>query len=173
MRVATSKGGRQKNKSLEADRRTEADLLFPIWLITSSNAVSWQVCPTDDTPEIEAFKSERHSVQQNGCVVCTYGRSQHYTGSLQGIVGILSNEFCLGPLNRRNLISKLVPGPDFSKREPQQFGMISLRIMALASSRGDIARNSATSVSSSQSSGREPRSSLGVFPTCLAFFSQS
>jgi hypothetical protein len=48
----------------------------------------------------------------------------HYTGSLQAIVGILSNGFAWVP-NRRNLMSKLVPGLDFSKREPQQFGMIS------------------------------------------------
>lgn len=48
----------------------------------------------------------------------------HYTRSLQGVVGILNNGFAWVP-NRRNLISKLVPGPDFSTREPQQFGMIS------------------------------------------------
>jgi hypothetical protein len=48
----------------------------------------------------------------------------HYTRSLQGIVGILNNGLAWIP-NRRNLMSKLVCGPDFSKREPQQFGMIS------------------------------------------------
>jgi hypothetical protein len=48
----------------------------------------------------------------------------HYTSTLQGVVGILNDGFAWVP-NRRNLMSTLVGGLDFSKREPQQFGMIS------------------------------------------------
>lgn len=48
----------------------------------------------------------------------------HYTHTLKGVTGILNNGFAWVP-NRRNLMSNLVTGPDFSKREPQQFGMIS------------------------------------------------
>jgi hypothetical protein len=48
----------------------------------------------------------------------------HYTRTLQGVAGILSNGLAWVP-NRRNLMSKLVAGADFSKREPPQFEMIS------------------------------------------------
>jgi hypothetical protein len=48
----------------------------------------------------------------------------HYTRTLEAIVGILNNGFAWVP-NRRNLMSELVPGQDFSTREPQEFGMIS------------------------------------------------
>jgi hypothetical protein len=48
----------------------------------------------------------------------------HYTRTLEAIVGILNNGFAWVP-HRRNLMSELVAGHDFSKREPQEFGMIS------------------------------------------------
>jgi hypothetical protein len=48
----------------------------------------------------------------------------HYTRTLQGVVGILKNGFAWMK-NRRDLMPQLVPGRDFSKREPQEFGMIS------------------------------------------------
>jgi hypothetical protein len=48
----------------------------------------------------------------------------HYTRSLPAVVNILNEGFVWVP-NRRNLMPKLVAGSDFSKREPQQFGMIS------------------------------------------------
>jgi hypothetical protein len=48
----------------------------------------------------------------------------HYTRDLQKVKGILEDGF-VWVKNRRDLMSKLVPGPDFSIREPQEFGMIS------------------------------------------------
>jgi hypothetical protein len=48
----------------------------------------------------------------------------HYMDSIEALVGILTNGFAWVP-NRRNLMPLLVPEHDFSKREPQQFGMIS------------------------------------------------
>jgi hypothetical protein len=48
----------------------------------------------------------------------------HYTRSADAIVNILRHGFAWFP-NRRNLTDLLIPGHDFSKREPQQFGMIS------------------------------------------------
>lgn len=47
----------------------------------------------------------------------------HYT-KLEVVSQILANGFAWIP-NSRNLISTLVPNHDFSKREPQHFGMIS------------------------------------------------
>jgi hypothetical protein len=48
----------------------------------------------------------------------------HYTSSFEALAGILKNGFAWVP-NRRDLMPLLVPEHDFSKREPQQFGMIS------------------------------------------------
>lgn len=48
----------------------------------------------------------------------------HYTSKPEAIVGILTHGFAWVP-NRRKLTSLLVPQRDYSKREPQQFGMIS------------------------------------------------
>ncbi len=48
----------------------------------------------------------------------------HYTDRIEALVGILTNGFAWVP-NRRNLMHFLVPEHDFSRREPQQFGMIS------------------------------------------------
>jgi hypothetical protein len=48
----------------------------------------------------------------------------HYTASIKALVGILNNGFAWVP-NRRNLMPLLLPEHDFSRREPQQFGMIS------------------------------------------------
>ena len=48
----------------------------------------------------------------------------HYTLAIEALVGILKNGFAWVP-NRRDLMPLLVPEHDFSKREPQQFGMIS------------------------------------------------
>jgi len=48
----------------------------------------------------------------------------HYTDCIESVVGILANGFAWVP-NRRNLMPRLVPEHDFSKREPQEFGMIS------------------------------------------------
>jgi len=55
---------------------------------------------------------------------CTMDILTHYTRDLQAIVGILNNGFAWVP-NRRELMPQLVPDYDFSKREPQEFGMIS------------------------------------------------
>jgi hypothetical protein len=48
----------------------------------------------------------------------------HYTNTLKAVENILVNGFAW-KANRRNLTHLLMPGHDFSKREPQQFGMIS------------------------------------------------
>lgn len=48
----------------------------------------------------------------------------HYTRDINSVVGVLKNGFAWIP-NRRQLIRSLVPEHDFSRREPQQFGMIS------------------------------------------------
>ena len=48
----------------------------------------------------------------------------HYTSSIEAICNILLNGFAYVP-NKRQLISDLIPSHDFSKGEPQQFGMIS------------------------------------------------
>ena len=48
----------------------------------------------------------------------------HYTDSIEALEGILANGFAWVP-NRRDLMPLLVPEHDFSRREPQQFGMIS------------------------------------------------
>ena len=48
----------------------------------------------------------------------------HYTDSIEALEGILANGFAWVP-NRRDLMPFLVPEHDFSRREPQQFGMIS------------------------------------------------
>ena len=48
----------------------------------------------------------------------------HYTDSVDAVVGILTNGFAWVP-NRRDLMPLLVPEHDFSRREPQQFGMVS------------------------------------------------
>lgn len=48
----------------------------------------------------------------------------HYSDRIEALVGILTNGFAWVP-NRRNLMPLLVPQHDFSRREPQQFGMIS------------------------------------------------
>lgn len=48
----------------------------------------------------------------------------HYTDRIEALVGILTNGFAWVP-NRRDLMPILVPEHDFSRREPQQFGMIS------------------------------------------------
>ena len=53
------------------------------------------------------------------CVMLT-----HYTDSIEALGGILANGFAWVP-NRRDLMPLLVPEHDFSRREPQQFGMIS------------------------------------------------
>jgi hypothetical protein len=47
----------------------------------------------------------------------------HYT-SIEAVSKILGNGFAWMP-NKRNLMKCLVPAHDFSKREPQEFGMIS------------------------------------------------
>lgn len=47
----------------------------------------------------------------------------HYTG-ISGLLGILQNGFAWIP-NRRHLADLLLPQHDYSKREPQQFGMLS------------------------------------------------
>jgi hypothetical protein len=48
----------------------------------------------------------------------------HYTSSLTAIENILANGFAWVP-NERKLIQQFVPEHDFSRREPQKFGMIS------------------------------------------------
>ena len=48
----------------------------------------------------------------------------HYTRMPEAVANILVNGFAWLP-NRRRLASLLMPEHDFSKREPQQFGMIS------------------------------------------------
>ena len=48
----------------------------------------------------------------------------HYTQTAEAIANILEHGFAWFP-NRRKLANLLVPWHDFSKREPQQFGMIS------------------------------------------------
>ena len=48
----------------------------------------------------------------------------HYTSCVEAVENILVNGFAWVP-NQRKLIRQLVPGRDFSGREPQQFGMIS------------------------------------------------
>lgn len=53
----------------------------------------------------------------------------HYTNRISAIPKILSNGFAWVP-NRRHLIHLLVPDHDFSKREPQQFGMVSFTELA-------------------------------------------
>src|SRR5450755_1791338 len=57
-------------------------------------------------------------------LICLMDGLTHYTRTLEAVVGILNNGFAWVP-NRRNLMSALVAGHDFSKREPQEFGMIS------------------------------------------------
>lgn len=52
-----------------------------------------------------------------------YHSLTHYT-SEKGLVGILENGFAWVP-NRRRLADVLLPQHDYSRREPQQFGMIS------------------------------------------------
>jgi hypothetical protein len=49
----------------------------------------------------------------------------HYTVSIDTIIKILSNGFAWVP-NGRDLITYFIPFHDFSFREPQQFGMVSL-----------------------------------------------
>lgn len=48
----------------------------------------------------------------------------HYTQSVEAIVNILAHGFAWVP-NRRRLTKLLIPQHDYTKREPQQFGMIS------------------------------------------------
>ncbi len=48
----------------------------------------------------------------------------HYTNSIKGTVNILKNGFAW-VANRRELTNTLFPPHDYSKREPQQFGMVS------------------------------------------------
>lgn len=48
----------------------------------------------------------------------------HYTSGLEQLVGILANGFAW-VANRRNLMPVLLPTHDYTKREPQQFGMVS------------------------------------------------
>lgn len=48
----------------------------------------------------------------------------HYTQEIGTIEKILKNGFAYVP-NKRDLISDFLPSHDFSKREPQQFGMVS------------------------------------------------
>ena len=48
----------------------------------------------------------------------------HYTRTTEAVANILTHGFAWFP-NRRRLAHLLVPWHDFSKREPQQFGMIS------------------------------------------------
>jgi hypothetical protein len=48
----------------------------------------------------------------------------HYTGSSEAVANILTHGFAWIP-NRRKLATLLIPQHDFSRREPQQFGMIS------------------------------------------------
>lgn len=52
----------------------------------------------------------------------------HYTRSADAVVNILTYGFAWFP-NRRKLTDLLIPGHDFSKREPQQFGMVSFTEM--------------------------------------------
>jgi len=53
----------------------------------------------------------------------------HYTKSIEGVVNILTHGFAW-VANRRNVIDLLIPHHDYSKREPQQFGMISFTDLA-------------------------------------------
>ena len=48
----------------------------------------------------------------------------HYTSALAALENILTHGFAWVP-NRRNLAELLIPKRDYSKREPQQFGIIS------------------------------------------------
>lgn len=48
----------------------------------------------------------------------------HYTRTTEAVANILTHGFAWFP-NRRRLTHLLMPGHDFSAREPQQFGMIS------------------------------------------------
>jgi len=48
----------------------------------------------------------------------------HYTKTVEAVANILTHGFAWFP-NRRKLAELFVPWHDFSKREPQQFGMIS------------------------------------------------
>lgn len=49
----------------------------------------------------------------------------HYTRDVVAVSGILANGFAWMP-NPRRVIKDLIPHHDFSEREPQQFGMVSL-----------------------------------------------
>lgn len=48
----------------------------------------------------------------------------HYTRTAEAVVNVLTHGFAWIP-NRRHLTKLLIPQREFSKREPQQFGMIS------------------------------------------------
>ncbi|MBI5049251.1 MAG: hypothetical protein HZB54_09975 [Deltaproteobacteria bacterium] len=48
----------------------------------------------------------------------------HYTQKIEAIEKILKNGFAYVP-NKRSLITEFLPSHDFTKREPQQFGMVS------------------------------------------------
>lgn len=52
----------------------------------------------------------------------------HYTSTSYALVNILTHGFAWFP-NRRHLTRLLIPEHDFTKREPQQFGMISFTEM--------------------------------------------
>lgn len=53
----------------------------------------------------------------------------HYTKKIDDVANILSHGFAW-VANRRNVIEVLIPYHNYSKREPQQFGMISFTDMA-------------------------------------------
>jgi hypothetical protein len=58
----------------------------------------------------------------------------HYTGSSEAVANILTHGFAWIP-NRRKLAKLLIPQHDFSRREPQQFGMISFTELELSQAR--------------------------------------
>lgn len=53
----------------------------------------------------------------------------HYTKKIDGMLSILSHGFAW-VANRRNIVDVLIPHHDYSRREPQQFGMISFTDIA-------------------------------------------
>src|SRR6266705_716317 len=59
----------------------------------------------------------------------------HYTQSEEIVTSILRHGFLLVP-NKRGLIHQLLPGDDFSLREPQEFGMISFTELPVEQARG-------------------------------------